>query len=276
MRNIKLTLQYIGTHYHGWQIQPNGPTIQSILQDLLAQTLQEKIVVLSAGRTDSGVHALGQVAHFKTKNPMDINKLQKALNSQLPKDISVLSTSEVGEDFNAMTQALSKTYCYFILNSQKKIPFLIPFTWRKYGRLNLEEIQKCLELIVGEHDFSAFKASDSTARTAVRKIDVAQLNRIPLGDLGQNLLGILGLGALVSREASEEESEGALLSLSFKGKGFLKHMVRNLVGTLVDVGRGKLNSEDFKRIMESRDRRQAGVTAPPQGLFLVKVEYPPR
>lgn len=278
MRNLKLTVQYIGTHYLGWQVQPQGPTIQSQLQEALGEILREEVTVLSSSRTDSGVHALAQVAHFKTDHGMDPLTLEKALNSKLPGDISVLSVEEMPEGFHSQRQAKFKTYSYFILNSVSRISLFYPFTWRLYGYLDLDEMHRCLELLVGEHDFNAFKAADSCAKTSVRRLQAVNVQRLPLADLGNSLLSLAGLTGMVhplgsGDEMHEEEEGAALIAISFKGQGFLKHMVRNIVGTVVEVGMGKRSFADFQKIFESRDRTQAGKTAPPQGLFLVKVEY---
>jgi tRNA pseudouridine38-40 synthase len=230
---------------------------------------QEPVTVLGAGRTDSGVHALGQVAHFKTSHPMDAATLLKALNAQLPGDIAVLSVEEVPEEFHSMIHAKSKTYSYFLLHREEKLPFLNPWTWRVWSPLDLDAMGRCLELIEGEHDFRAFCASDSTARSTIRHIERTRLQALSLRDFGDRLAGIFGLAEWVAPPL-----EGpSLIAFHFKGRGFLKHMVRNLVGTLVEVGQGKTTVEGFKEILESRDRRRAGKTAPARGLFLVKVDY---
>ena len=278
MRNLKLILQYIGTGYCGWQIQPNGPTVQETLQDILSKTLHEKITLTAAGRTDSGVHALGQVANFKTEHEMGASTLLRALNAQLPEDIAVLNLMEVPENFHALRGAAAKTYTYLILHSVHKKPFLTPLTWRQYEDLDLDSIQDCLDHLIGKHDFRAFCASDSSAATTVREILHAGLQRIPIRELGNSMRGIFGLTDFIPPLGEEdtfhpEDPEDYLLAISFKGRGFLKHMVRNLIGTLRDVGTGKLSVDGFQAIMESQDRRQAGVTAPAKGLFMVKVEY---
>lgn len=280
MRNIKLTLQYLGTHYCGWQIQPNGPTIQELLQKVLEKTLQEKIIIIGAGRTDAGVHALGQVAHFKTQHAMDIGTLWRALNAQLPEDIAVLAVEEAPEKFHAQKDALSKTYCYCLLNTEQKIPFLYPYTWRIFGDLDLDEMNQSAAMLPGQHDFRSFCAADSTAKTFIRRILEVNLRQIPLADLGNSLLDLFGLAGMISvlgaqKSFHPEKPDGAIVVFSVKGEGFLKHMVRNIVGTLVEVGRGKINAEDFRRVFLSRDRTQAGITAPAKGLFLIKTDYPP-
>lgn len=278
MRTFKLGLQYLGTRYLGWQVQPQGPTVQGILQDILSQTLQEPITVIGAGRTDSGVHALGQVAHFRTHHAMDLPTLHKALNAQLPEDIAVWNLEEVDERFHAQRDAVHKIYCYLMLNSVKPSPFFSPFSWRQYGSLDWETVEDVLETLVGTHDFRAFCAADSHVKSTQRKLLAARLTRLPLGQLGQGLLGLGGILDLVStgldRDSFHELEAGELAVLTFQGEGFLKHMIRNLVGTLRDVAQGKTSAEEFSRILQSRDRRLAGMTAPPQGLFLLRVAYP--
>jgi tRNA pseudouridine38-40 synthase len=278
MRTLKLTIQYLGTRYHGWQIQPNGLTIQGIFQEILERLFHQKTVLSGAGRTDAGVHALAQVAHFRTDHPMDPATLQRALNANLPKDISVLSVEEVEPDFDAQRSSVAKTYTYLILNSPHPYPMLAPYTCRVYGSLELDDMHLCLEQLIGEHDFAAFQAADSTAKTSVRRLHAAALHAFRLQDFANGLIGSLGLGGLLPLMGEEdsfhpEEGGPGILAVHFRGEGFLKHMVRNIIGTILLVGRGKISVEDFRRIIASRDRTQAGPTAPPRGLFLVKVEY---
>ena len=277
MRNIKLVLQYVGSHYSGWQVQPNGPTIQAILQEHLEKTLKEKIIVIAAGRTDAGVHALGQVAHFKTSNEMDLDTLHRALNAQLPEDIAVLSLEEVGEAFHAQRSAVAKTYLYLILMSRQKNPFLKPYAWRLYGELDQGAMEECLKAIEGEIDFKAFCAADSCAKTTVRRLFRSRLQVFPLSEMEHRLVDLVGLsdwkGPLEVFNHHHPDHVARLWAISFRGEGFLKHMVRNIIGTLVEVGQGKRSVAEFHQILASKDRRQAGPTAPPQGLFLLNVEY---
>ena len=279
MRKIKLLIQYRGKNYRGWQIQPNGVTIQGLLEEILAEIFGQRTLVFGSGRTDSGVHALAQVAHFSTAHPIDLETLRRALNAHLPPDVAVLDVAEVAADFDAQRSAKLKTYTYFIFNSESKSPFLAPYSWRIHGDLDLESMRECLEMLVGEHDFASFKAADSTAKTSRRRIDRAELRRVPLTALGDSLLGILGLGGMLKPLAGsgdfhpEAETGPGLIALTLQGPGFLKHMVRNIVGTLVDVGMGKTEVAEFQRIFEAKDRTQAGPTAPAWGLFLVKVDY---
>ena len=279
MRKIKLLIQYQGTNYRGWQLQPEGPTIQELLQDILSEICHEKITVFGSGRTDSGVHALAQVAHFSTSHEIDLETLHRALNAKLPHDVVVLSVEVAAPDFDAQRSAKQKTYSYFLLHSDHKSPFLSSFSWRVYGDLDLEGMQECLDMLVGEHDFASFKAADSTAKTSIRRIEAARLQRVPLRDLGNSLMGLFGLAGVIPTLGAEdnfhpvEEGGPALIVISLKGPGFLKHMVRNIVGTLLEVGLRRIGVEEFKNILEARDRTKAGATAPPWGLFLIKVDY---
>jgi len=278
MRNLRLTLQYNGGHYLGWQIQPQGPSIQGVLQGILREILHEPVVLQGAGRTDSGVHALGQVAHVRTSHPIEVKILKRALNAQLPGDIAVLDLAEVPLEFDSQRDAKAKTYSYFILNSETRIPFLAPFTWRVYGDFDLDAMHRCLEMLVGEHDFAAFKAADSMTKTSLRKILSAGLQSLPLSDFGKTLSHFFGLDGMVIpgmaiKNPEDEKNQPRLLAMHLKGQGFLKHMVRNILGTLVDVGKGRTSVEEFRRIFDSKDRTQAGMTSPPQGLFLVKIDY---
>lgn len=242
---LKLTLQYKGTKYHGWQFQPHHLTIQEILQKALSQILGEPITVISTSRTDAGVHALGQVCHFDVLKEVEIRKLVYGLNSVLPDDIAATHLERVSADFHAQKSARRKTYDYYLLNSSVRSPFLKDFSWQVPYPLDLQKMKKAAKLLVGEHDFKSFCASDSTVKTTARKIYRIDINR----------------GRL------------PLLCISITGSGFLKHMVRNMVGTLVEIGRGKMTLTQFKKAFKSRDRRQMARTAPAKGLFLMHVEF---
>lgn len=245
MRNIKLTIEYDGTNYIGWQIQPKGETIQGVIEERLKKITSEDVHLIGAGRTDSGVHAHGQVANFKTNSNIDIFSLQKALNSLLPEDIVIKKVEEVDLGFNARKHAKTKVYEYRILNRETPSVFLRRFTWHIPYRLNLREIKKATELIIGEHDFSSFRSSGSTAKNSIRKIFRAEWKR---------------------------GSDGMIL-FEIEANGFLKQMVRAIVGSLIEVGRGKIDIETFKKILKSKDRRKAGPTAPANALILKEVKY---
>ncbi|HEV2489991.1 MAG TPA: tRNA pseudouridine(38-40) synthase TruA [Candidatus Acidoferrales bacterium] len=252
MRNIKLTLAYDGAKFHGWQIQPGLATIQGALTDAVRKITQEQISLHGASRTDAGVHALGQVASFKTQSGLTAEEFQRALNALLPPEIRVVAAEEFGPDFHARWQALEKTYHYRIFRGRVVSPF-------EHGRVlhypyPLDEdamvaAAKCFE---GEHDFSSFAASSGTEegdkdRSPVRMIYSSELIRVP------------------------EKQE---LLYAIRGRSFLRYMVRKIVGTLLDVGRGKLRAEDIPKLFEMRDRSRSGPTVPPEGLYLVELKYP--
>ncbi len=251
MHNIKLTIAYDGTEFHGWQIQSDKPTIQGAITDVLRRITQESIFLHGAGRTDAGVHARGQVAHFKTRAELSPTEFQRALNALLPPAIRIVSAEEVGPDFHARWQALSKTYRYRIYRG-RVVP---PTEWRYVLHypfpLDLDSMRRGCALYVGTHDFTSFAAStgseeDDQERTTIREIYEAQVSDAQHGDE---------------------------LHVTVRGKSFLRYMVRKMVGTLLDVGRGKLRSEDIARLYEIRDRSKSGPTVPPQGLWMVSVEY---
>jgi len=245
MRTIKLLIEYNGTKYQGWQVQPKGLTIQGVLEEKLGLLIGEAIQLFGSGRTDSGVHALGQVAHFKTENQMDIRSMQRALNSLLPPDIVIQKTEEVDEGFHARKHSKSKVYEYRILNRNLRSAFQWGFVWHIPQKMNFQEMEKATARLIGEHDFSSFRSTGSPTRTTLRRVIRAEWKRGPNG----------------------------LIRFEIEANGFLKQMVRSIVGTLVEVGKGKINEEEFRRILESKDRRKAGPTAPAQGLFLKEVKY---
>jgi len=251
MRTIKLTLAFDGTHYHGWQRQENGPTIQEDVERAVSLICDSLITVHGAGRTDAGVHALGMTAHYKTASNIPCSKLQKGLNSLLPGAIRVVSLADESEDFHARYSALSKTYCYALFTGTIQPPNERLYTAHFPGKISADAMLSCLKTISGTHDFSSFEAAGSRdknltdGRGAVRTIFSTEMNQPSTG----------------------------YVNLLFTGNGFLRHMVRNLSGTIIEVGRGKRSVEDFERILKSKDRQQAGTTAPPHGLTLLRVNY---
>ncbi len=247
MRNLKLTIEYDGTNYAGWQYQPRLPTIQGILRDALAKiedVSPEDINLVGASRTDSGVHALGQVANFVSRRRLSPNNYRKAVNSLLPPDVVVKLVEEVDADFHARKSARGKKYRYVILNReypsalQRNRVYYVPY------RLNVEAMEEAIPHFIGRKDFASFQGSGSDVRNTVREITSFQFER-----------------------------EGDLLIFTVVGNGFLKQMVRNIIGTLVFVGMGKIHPDRLEDIFEARDRRRAGPTAPPQGLYLVEIFY---
>jgi len=244
-QSIKLTLAYDGSRYHGWQRQKNGLTIQEVLEDRIQVMVGEPICVLGSGRTDAGVHALGQVCHFKTRSTLRPEDFERGLNGLLPRDIHVRRAEMAPPGFHARYSALRKVYEYRILNRPDPDVFLRHYIWHIDRPLDTEAVTRCLDRVQGEHDFTSFRSSGSSNRNPVRRMFSARLSGPDCG----------------------------LIRITFEADGFLRHMVRNLVGTLVDVGMGKTSVEGFVRILEAGDRQKAGIKAPAQGLFLVRVCY---
>lgn len=244
VRRFKLILEYEGTAYHGWQIQPGLPTIQGILQEALARIAGAPVQVTGAGRTDAGVHALGQVASFAANLRLDAPTLRRALNASLPPDIVVCGVEEAPPEFDARRSARAKTYRYTLLRRDYPSAWLARHTHYVSSPLDVESMAEAARVVIGTHDFSAFRAGTCTARTPVRTVLDAVWRRVD-----------------------------DLWHFEITGNAFLQHMVRILVGTFLEVGRGKRAPADIAEILASRDRRRAGKTAPPQGLCLVQVHY---
>ena len=260
MRNIKLIIEYDGTNYAGWQIQKSNiknqiskfKTIQETLETVLQKILQENVKVIGSGRTDSGVHALAQTANFRTNSQLPVSKIQKALNSLLPKDISIKEIGEADEDFHSRYSAKSKIYRYFILNSETRSAFLNKYAWHVPYRLNINLMRKEAAALLGRHDFKSFRASGSSVKTTVRTI---------------KKLSIKILNYTLSAQRYK------LIVIDIESEGFLYNMVRNIVGTLVEIGRGRFQEGSLKKILLAKNRKQAGPTTPAQGLFLIEVKY---
>ncbi|TAK07998.1 MAG: tRNA pseudouridine(38-40) synthase TruA [Candidatus Manganitrophaceae bacterium] len=243
-RLIKLTLEYDGTDYHGWQIQPRLTTIQGTIEKALRQLTGKPIRISGAGRTDAGVHAFGQVAHFAPPVPFDPETWVRGLNALLPGDISVQSAEEVPASFHARFSAKKKTYAYFIYNSPRRSPLRRRTAWHVFQALDLSKMRRASRLLTGHHDFTSLCAAGS--ETEDRIVDLEKI------------------------EIRKTDSE---IKITFQAPRFLQHMVRNLVGLLVEVGRGRRAVSEISGILEGRDRRLAGPTAPPQGLFLMRIAY---
>jgi tRNA pseudouridine38-40 synthase len=244
-RKIKLIVSYDGTAFHGYQKQPDGlRTVQSELERALGEFLGEEIEVFGASRTDAGVHAIGQVVHFTTEKPVPPERVSQALRRYLPVDIAAVSSEAAGEDFHARFSARGKLYFYMINRSASPAPFVRNNAYSYSGRLDVEKISSALQALAGEHDFAAFTNKGSEPTTTVR--------------------------TMFSLEVKES---GGFLVFAVRGSGFLYRMMRNIVGTMIEVGRGRIEPEAIRDIIESGDRGKAGPTAPPQGLYLVKVYY---
>lgn len=263
---LKLVVQYKGSAYNGWQTQPNGVTVQETLEKALSRILQHPISVTGSGRTDSGVHALAQTCHFDLPKAFDLNKLLYGLNSILPDDIAVLALQKAVSDFHAQRSTKRKTYDYYLFNSPIRSPFLHDFSWLLPYALDLKKMQKAAKHLVGEHDFKSFCAADSTAKTTVRRIFKIQIKKIPFH-------AMQALPNLTHPKHGSPLFNPVLILISIEGGGFLKHMVRNIVGTLVEIGKNRMTVPEFAKAFKKADRTQTGPTAPAKGLFMRGARY---
>jgi len=250
VRNLKLMLSYDGTDFSGWQVQPDAPTIQGTLASAIGRLTGENVLPQGSGRTDAGVHALAQVATFSTSSSVPAQNFVKALNDILPASIQILDVAEMPGEFHARKSACAKTYRYRIYREPICPPFLVRYVWHFPYPLDEAEMSKSAALVEGEHDFTSFAAVDP--------------------ERGSENAEVSNVRTIFS---SAFERQGEELIYTVRGSGFLHHMVRNLVGTFILVGKGTLQPSDVARIIESRDRSAAGATAPASGLFLVNVEY---
>lgn len=261
MPHWKLTIAYDGTPYHGWQIQPGLPTIQGTLAEALRQITGETVLPQGSGRTDTGVHALGQVASFFLDSPIPGPNLQRALNHLLPSSIRIVTLDSTSPEFHARHSARRKTYEYRISSQPICPPMLAPFVWNCIWPLDLVAMQQAADHVTGTHDFTSFAAADPDL--GVRNSSEEDESSGPVPEKT----------AIRTIFASAWHRESELLLYRVTGSGFLHHMVRNLVGTFVDVGRGRTPADSLPGILAARSRTAAGPMAPPQGLFLVEVDY---
>jgi tRNA pseudouridine38-40 synthase len=243
----KLVLAYDGSEFHGWQVQPDRVTVQGELRDALARITGEDVLPQGSGRTDAGVHALGQVASFALAAPIPEANLARALNRTLPAAIRVLSATRVASDFHARHKARAKTYEYRIFRGEVCPPWQTRYVYALNAPLNVDAMQCAAARVLGEHDFTSFAASDGGSCDS--------------------------RGNVRCLHSSEWIQDAQLLLYRVRGNGFLHHMVRNLVGTFLEVGRGNLGETEITAILEARSRERAGPTAPARGLFLVSVDY---
>lgn len=244
MRNIRITIEYDGSGYVGWQRQPSGPTIQESIETSLMTITGEKVKLLGSGRTDSGVHALGQVASFRTGTTLSPSDLQKGLNSLLPKDIVITDAEEADPDFHAQLSAKSKTYIYKILNRPYPSALLRDRVWFVPYPLKARLMGEAAHSLIGEHDFRAFAQAEATVKSTVRTV----------------------LAAKVTKRRD-------LIEFSIEADGFMKRMVRLIVGTLAEVGREKITPTQFREILESGEKTKHVHAAPAKGLYLKEVRY---
>jgi tRNA pseudouridine38-40 synthase len=277
-RNLRLLIAYDGTDFHGWQRQPSVLTVQECLESVIQKILGEKAQLYGSGRTDAGVHALNQVANFKTACSIPCENLMKALNDSLPPTVRIKDVQEVAAQFHARYSVRSKTYRYRILQAPVASPFLCRFVWHYPFKLNVERMAAAATLFEGEHDFTSFAAAEggSGDESLPNGYAAPALLPVPLTEAG--LPGPLGKTEAtfvrrIFRSRILRRTGISMLTYEVTGNGFLHHMVRNMVGTLIEVGRGKLEPDDITRIVKGRDRSMAGPTAPAQGLCLVRVEY---
>ena len=265
-RTLKLTIAYDGSAYSGWQRQANAPSIQAVIEDEIATIVGAPNPLVAAGRTDAGVHAAAQVASITIDHPISCDDLLKALNARLKAgDIRIRAIDETFDRFDARIFAKSKTYRYAIWNGALPSPFIRHVVWHVPYVLDLQRMTTAVTPLVGEQDFAAFQGRGADVKTTVRRVLSAQLREIAV-DTEQ---------PIAVSPLDDPSRDGRLLRLEISGTGFLRYMVRNIAGTLVDIGRGHFAPEDMRRIIDSRDRTEAGQTAPPQGLMLWKVDYDP-
>lgn len=256
---LKLQIQYEGTHYNGWQVQPRqgrSQTIQGILQECIYRLTGERAKVTAAGRTDAGVHAIEQVVTFETTSRHTADVYKRALNAMLPEDIRIMKVEKVEEGFHARYSAASKRYVYMIANNEDLPVFLRRYVWWIRIPLDLGSMITASKFLIGTHDFSSFRGSGCGARTTVRTIHSILLE------------GMDSVPFIFT------EFEGNFIKVTVEAEAFLRHMVRNIVGTLVEVGKGRFGPDAVKDILNAKNRKFAGPTAPSQGLFLERVIYP--
>jgi tRNA pseudouridine38-40 synthase len=244
MKNVRFTIEYEGTNYCGWQRQRGHPSIQEVIEKTLAEVTGEEMTLYGSGRTDAGVHALGQVANFRTRSRLTPRELMKAANAKLPKDIVIKDARRVSKDFNSRTAAKRKTYLYRIFNAGMRPALLRDFVTFVPDTLSLRRMKTAAALLEGRHDFRAFCSSSSPGQNCVRHISRIEVTRC-------------------DRE----------IHIRVTADGFLYNMVRTIAGTLMLAGRGKLTPRDVRSILASKDRTLAGPTAPAKGLYLVEVKY---
>ncbi len=245
MRNLKLTLAYDGTDFNGWQIQPGFRTVQEALEKAIEAVTSQKVFANASGRTDSGVHALGQVVNFYSDTKLKPEVVVRALNAHLPDDIAVSHCCEAGQAFDANKDALRKMYRYVITDAPVRSPFLLRYATPSRHRLDVEKMTRASRCLVGRHDFHSFETEWPNTQCSIRNVNYLAINRV-----------------------------GDYLWIDIEANGFLYNMVRAIAGTLMNVGRGYWPVEKVEEILNAEDRKAAGPTAPAQGLFLMRVTYP--
>lgn len=255
MRNIRLVIEYDGTNYAGWQVQKNAKSVQATLESALKRIAGEKIRLVSCGRTDSGVHAQGHVANFKINSKIPLANLQRGLNSVLPRDIVIKKAEEVPLDFNSRYDAKSKVYRYTILNRSYPAALHRDYFYYVPYKLNLSAMKREAKCLLGKHDFKSFQAADKKERSS------------------RKTYGLLRDSSIRTIKKLNIRKKDGFLEIFIEADGFLYNMVRNIVGTLVEIGRGRFKAGSMKMILKAKNRNLAGPTAPAKGLCLVEVKY---
>ena len=269
-RNIRLKIAYDGTNFCGWQVQKNGPSIQAAIERAIFKLTKEKSALFSAGRTDSGVHAIGQVANFHTHCGIPAENYRPALQAFLPYEIVILESCEAAPDFHATFKATHKQYRYLIDNSPVPLPFLRGYTYSMRRELDAAAMHEAAQLLIGKHDFRSFETDWPNKVTSVRTIHEITITRQPLW----RLFAGTGTARNLPNIASHEQSSGGeIICMEITADGFLYNMVRSIMGTLINVGRHKWQKEEIARILTAQNRSVAGSTAPACGLYLVEVWY---
>lgn len=244
MRNIKLTIEYDGTSYGGWQKQKNNRTIQQCIEEAIKLLTGEDVELIGSSRTDAGVHAKGMIANFITNSQIPADKFREAINTKLPDDIGIIKSEEVDKNFHSRYDSKGKTYCYTLVNRYEKVCIGRNYVYQVRDELNYNLMKEAAKYFLGKHDFKAFKTNGSSVKTSVRTINGLEL-----------------------------ELKGDVIKIFVSADGFLYNMVRIIVGTLIEVGKGKIKPEDIESIIKNGDRSKAGPCVPPNGLVLEKVFY---
>ncbi len=244
VKNIKLTIEYDGTDFRGWQKQIGRRTVEGVLNNALSVVLNEEVTIIGSGRTDAKVHALGQVANFKSETQIALDRFSRAVNAYLPPDVAILSAEEVDMDFHSRYNSKRKTYLYKVQNGSVCRPIYRNYAYHYYRSLEEEKMRKAIQMFVGEHDFMAFMSAGSKIKKTVRTIYKAEISR-----------------------------ENDLLIMEVEGNGFLYNMVRRIVGIVLEAGSGRLEIDEIHKILEDKDNRRTMRLAPPQGLYLKTVKY---
>jgi len=263
MRNIKLIIEYEGTDYNGWQIQPGLKTVQGVLQSKLSIITKAETIVIGSGRTDSGVHASWQVVNFKTESRMKPDEFKAALNSLLPKDIVVKHAEEVEDSFHARYSAIGRTYRYTILNSKTPWSFLQRYVYMVHYPIQIDKMAEASQCLIGTHDFTSFASDGDHIKNYVRTVFDAKVFDSGYPSLSFPLFYLNDVF----------NNQEKLICFQITGNGFLRSMVRAITGTLLEIGKGKMPSEKMKEILDGKDRTLAGPSLPARGLCLIKVNY---